>query len=233
MSYYSKWSHLKELLVVPYKKKEKPSNVHVTLVKSGRGQTIIISEPDSKTGGRAGSSDKTRKPLRIPAAVTTGTSPAKYTAATSQKKPAVDEGTSAAKEVDDYLMREVFFGQSKTVREHHPTAVLFSVGQVVKHRADSYYGVIVGWDETAKAPETWLKKYYSEREEMVGTPHYLVLLDSSFDASPTPFTYIPQQDLEPVSDVQINCPELSRYFEGYKNGRHIPKPWLGNRYPGN
>ena len=145
MSYYSKWSHLKELVVVPYKRKEKPSNIQVTLVKSGRGKTIIISESDSTKMAEQAAS-KTSKPLRIPAAVTKGTSPAKPTA----QKKLVDEGTSPAREVDEFLMKQVYFGQSNEVRGHRPAAVQFSVGQVVKHKADNYYGVIVGWDETAK-----------------------------------------------------------------------------------
>ena len=144
--YYSKWSHLKELVMVPYKK-EKPSNIQVTLVKSGRGKTIVISESDlaKKDKGKPSNAGKTRKPLRIPEAVTTGTSPAKN----SQKKP-VDEGTSPAREVEQYLLKQVYFGQSKAVREHRPAAVQFSVGQVVGHKVDSYRGVIVGWDETVQ-----------------------------------------------------------------------------------
>ena len=30
---------------------------------------------------------------------------------------------------------------------------------------------------------------------------------------------------------QMRCPEISKYFEGFKNGRYVPKPWLQNRYP--
>ena len=54
------------------------------------------------------------------------------------------------KEEKEYLYREVYFGHSKTPRTVRPANVKLKVGQVVKHKDQLYYGVIVAWDEVAK-----------------------------------------------------------------------------------
>ena len=70
---------------------------------------------------------------------------------TAGSKPQVIEEVSRAKEVDEYLMNEVYFGQSNKPRDRKSTAVAFSVGQIVRHKTGNYVGVIVGWDEVAQA----------------------------------------------------------------------------------
>ena len=59
----------------------------------------------------------------------------------------------SSKEVEEYLYREVYFAHSKTPRRNRPPQVKLKVGQVVKHKQDGYYGVIVGWDEVARVCE--------------------------------------------------------------------------------
>ena len=51
---------------------------------------------------------------------------------------------SKAESKDDY------FARSESPRVSRPPHVKFKVGQVVKHRQEGYFGVIIGWDETAK-----------------------------------------------------------------------------------
>jgi hemimethylated DNA binding protein len=66
----------------------------------------------------------------------------------------------------------------------------------------------------------------------LNSPNYLVLVDSRYYSTGNPLHYLPQEDLELVKDnVQIKAPEISEYFEGYKNNRHLPRPWLMERYP--
>ena len=60
------------------------------------------------------------------------------------------EEVSYAKEVEDYLMKEVYYSQSKKPREWRPSSLKFSVGQVVRHKDSGFVGVVVGWDEIAK-----------------------------------------------------------------------------------
>ena len=88
---------------------------------------------------------------------TTGTSKADseesnpvHSKSKTKLKEVVEPGTSRAKEVDEYLNKEVYFTRSKSPRSSKPRHVKLSVGQVVKHVGESFYGVIVGWDEVAK-----------------------------------------------------------------------------------
>ncbi len=52
-----------------------------------------------------------------------------------------------------YLDR--YFAQSAEVRDPKPPHVRLRVGQVVRHKLWGYHGVVIGWDQTAKAPENW------------------------------------------------------------------------------
>jgi hypothetical protein len=62
-------------------------------------------------------------------------------------------GESPALEVMKYRENQQFFGQSTIVRYPKSPHIKFRVGQVVKHKKWGYRGVIIAWDETAKAPE--------------------------------------------------------------------------------
>ena len=75
----------------------------------------------------------------------------------SNSKSQVIEEVSHAKEVDEYLMNEVYFGQSKKPRD---LSVKFSVGRIVRHKTANYEGVVIGWDEVAKVGK---KDNYIER----------------------------------------------------------------------
>ena len=153
MNYYSKWSHLKELVLVPFKKRNKMSSLQMktTVYENGGGVTTVIIEP--KSTKKSGTSSQ-RKPETV-----RKESPTKrnggMSASSSETKvrdgsrETMDEETSPAREVEDYLMREVYFGQSKTVRDARPPHVAYSVGQVIRHRQDGYFGVIIGWDKVA------------------------------------------------------------------------------------
>ena len=74
--------------------------------------------------------------------------------------------------------------------------------------------------------------YFVHLQTVINTPHYLVLVDSHFDASGVPYHYLPQEDIELAPDgTQVRAPEIDHYFEGYSNNRHIARPWLKNIYP--
>ena len=67
---------------------------------------------------------------------------------------------------------------------------------------------------------------------MIDTPHYLILVDSHYDASGVPYHYLPQEDIELTQDgTKVRAPELNHYFEGYRRNRHLPRPWLKELYP--
>ena len=95
-----------------------------------------------------------------------------------------------------------------------------------------------GLDYFTQAPEKWIKQYYSDRkvrghskphpliysfspslslslthftQGVELTTHYLVLVDSKFSASGTPYHYVPQEDLEigPQQQVSPSISELT------------------------
>ena len=74
--------------------------------------------------------------------------------------------------------------------------------------------------------------FFPRAQDVVDSPHYLVLVDSHFDASGVPYHYLPQDDLSLAPDgTQVRAPELDTYFEGFKDSRHLPRPWLKSLYP--
>ncbi|KAL4233123.1 hypothetical protein ACF0H5_007808 [Mactra antiquata] len=66
-------------------------------------------------------------------------------------------GESPAVEVINRLDPNGYFGRSVEPRSYRPPEVKFRVGQVIKHKLWGYRGVIVGWDELARAPEHWIR----------------------------------------------------------------------------
>lgn len=176
LDYYSSWGHLKELVLVPHKKKDK-SNIHLktTVIKSERGTTTIVLTKDGK--GQGNTDDKVKRQPELSTdtrsqrkkgeksnskVVAESQHSSQGTAASD--KNVVNEETSPAKEVEDYLYREFYFSQSKDPRVSKPSTISYSVGQVVKHVTEGYYGVIIGWDSVARAPESWIETYYSDRK---------------------------------------------------------------------
>lgn len=168
--YYSTWRHLKELVVVPYQKR---SNVKSTVFKSKAGTTTILisSMEDGKTkkktskqskgsvqtesgqssdtgrGSTVNSERQAKLTTQFHKPDETKTSPSKTM--TNQKKVIFEE-VSYAREVEDYLMNEVYFTQSKVPRDTRPSSIKYSVGQLVRHKTAEYVGVIIGWDDMAK-----------------------------------------------------------------------------------
>ncbi len=183
--YYSSWGHLKELVLVPHRRRDR-SSVHLkstVIRRDGATTTILLTKDDKRKDKK--DDNLSEQPLKSMDArrqntkhsMQGGQHKAKATVpdtkqssqeANTPKSKAVDEGTSPAKEVEDYLYREVYFTQSKAPRGSKSSAVRFSVGQVVSHVTEGYYGVIIGWDAVAQAPESWIDTYYSQRK--VGAP---------------------------------------------------------------
>lgn len=59
---------------------------------------------------------------------------------------------SAAREVEAYNKKYVYFARSQSVRMRSTSKinVEFTIGDVVRHTVDGYHGVIVGWDHTCQ-----------------------------------------------------------------------------------
>lgn len=132
-------------------------------------------------------------------------------------------------------------------RDPRPPHVKFRVGQVFRHKKFRYRAVIIGWDETAKVPEWWIKDILRNKkasclqtfilvihliilQEWSERPNYLALIDTRDKAIPQ-IGYVIEENIEPVTDVKIIHPFLEKYFEGFKNRRYILRPWLQRIYP--
>lgn len=145
--YYSSWNHFKEIFVIPYRKKSKGS-AKLTLHKSGSKtkSEVVIDDKSVKAKVTA-----TAKGSSAADTVKTDTQHLSGVKAKSSSKQLKEvPPTSPAREVEEYLFKEVYFTHSKEPRSVRPSVLKFRVGEVVKHKLDNYHGVIVGWDPVAK-----------------------------------------------------------------------------------
>ncbi|XP_060557516.1 F-box only protein 21-like [Ruditapes philippinarum] len=116
-------------------------------------------------------------------------------------------------------------------RTYRPPEVKYRIGQVVKHKRWGYRGVIVGWDEFAKAPEYWIKNNHPPGMEHWRTqPNYAIIVDTRDRLAPQ-ITYVPQENLEVVVNMQILHPSIEEYFEKFDGAQYLPRPWLKAVYP--
>ena len=87
--------------------------------------------------------------------------------------------------------------------------------------------MIVGWDETPKAPE-------ASKADDDDSPHYLVLIDTiEANTIYDQLLYLPEEELiiEERLHKRITNLGISKYFETFQNGRYLMRPWLQEIYP--
>lgn len=71
--------------------------------------------------------------------------------------------------VELHERNHVFFGANQRIHHTRPPSLLFSIGQVVRHRL-GFKAVVIGWDEVACAPASWMALRYPRLErELVGS----------------------------------------------------------------
>eukprot|EP00118_Oscarella_pearsei_P026688 m.310292 g.310292 ORF g.310292 m.310292 type:complete len:265 (+) comp50681_c0_seq1:49-843(+) len=160
-----------------------------------------------------------------------------------EEKPSAD--TSPAKEVFKMnQFREKQYQKNSwqpSIPEEHFTSsrkrrkrkgfVKYRVGQVVYHKRWGYRGVIVGWDEYAKAPDFWLRMNHPfDKPEWRRQPNYAVLVDTQDRPEPQE-TYIPQDNIEIITNTKIKHPDVSDYFDSFDGAQYLPSEWLREMYP--
>lgn len=138
-------------------------------------------------------------------------------------------GECPAIEVFRYRDKDGYFGQSPEPRETRPPQVKFRVGQVVKHNRLGYRGVIIGWDEVARAPEQWLKLMHKENIGWRTQPNYALLVDTRDRPAPQ-ITYVPQENISVVKHTKVLHPSVEDYFEHFDGSQYLPRPWLRTLY---
>jgi len=123
------------------------------------------------------------------------------------------------------------YGTSMEIRHPRPPFVKFRVGQVIKHKSWNYRGVIIGWDEVAKASESWLNAMHpKDKPEYRTMPNYAVLIDTRDRLAPQ-MSYVVQENIEVVTGTVIFHPLVDDYFEHFDGKQYVPRPWLKTIYP--
>ena len=119
--------------------------------------------------------------------------------------------------------RDEHFAASRAPRTRS-SRVLYRVGQVIRHKRWGYRGVIVGWDEYAKAPEFWLRmnhpqdkpvergsflsnfrgggNIYLTLQQWRQQPNYAILVDKR-DRPDGQETYVPQENIEIIANTKV------------------------------
>ncbi|XP_067123717.1 uncharacterized protein [Centruroides vittatus] len=141
------------------------------------------------------------------------------------------QAESPAIEVMKFKQKHGYFASSPEPRNPRSPDVKYRIGQVIVHKKWNYRGVIIGWDEEAKAPEEWLKIMHgAEHPHWRKMPNYAILVDSR-DRSRPQITYVPEENIEVVKNTRILNQDLEDYFEHFDGAQYIPRPWLRSLYP--
>ncbi|KAK3884405.1 hypothetical protein Pcinc_011309 [Petrolisthes cinctipes] len=138
-------------------------------------------------------------------------------------------GECPAVEVWTYRQPEGAFGMSPRPRNMRPKYVKWRVGQVVKHNLRGYKGVIIGWDIKAKAPEEWIQMMHMDKKHWRDQPQYTLLVDAK--DRPAEITYVPQENITPIINTEVDHPDLYNFFDTFDGAQYIPRPWLRAVYP--
>jgi len=139
-------------------------------------------------------------------------------------------GESPAVEVFRFRDKEGYFGQSPDPRFTRQPHMQFRVGQVVKHKKWGYRGVIIAWDEEARAPQNWLEEMHKNNPEWKTQPNYAILVDTRDRPAPQ-ITYVPQENIEVIKHTKILHPSTEDYFENFDGSQYLARPWLKAVYP--
>ena len=62
---------------------------------------------------------------------------------------------------------------------------------ILYHFRWGYRGVIIGWDEKARAPHTWIQEMHKNNPTWQHQPNYAMLVDTRDRQAPQ-ITYVPQ-----------------------------------------
>lgn len=125
-----------------------------------------------------------------------------------------------------------------------PSEVVYSVGQVFRHRTYGYKAVIIGWDTCCKASPEWVASTGTARLPR-GTqqPFYHCLVDIR-DRPEAQVSYVAQDNIDATfvaddegafnaaSNVVVH-PLAAKYFSGFSTtkGYFLPNAALQNEYP--
>lgn len=140
-----------------------------------------------------------------------------------------DRGECIAVEIMKYRSVAGHFGNSPSPRTKRPNNVEFRVGKVFLHKSLGYHGVIVGWDDHAKAPDRWLDDHGGRNNAVNSQPYFSVLPDDQ--ESHEKHDYVSQSDIEIVTGRKIKNDFIADYFEEFNGTVYLARPFLRKLYP--
>lgn len=131
--------------------------------------------------------------------------------------------------VDGIPAEQKYFGTSLEPRDPRPPYVKFRVGDVVKHKIHGYRGVIIGWDEKAIAPPSWIAKTHKGRKDWAELPNYSIIIDTRDRLIPQ-LAYVVEENIALVGG-RVFHPLIKDYFESFDGKHYIPRPRHKKIYP--
>jgi len=159
----------------------------------------------------------------------------------NSKKTFSKDGESPAHEVISYLgQNQGYFAHSTRVRERKQL-IRFRVGQVFQHKTLGYYGVIVGWDETCKAPAVWQQQMLGANWKIKCQQPFYAVLTSSGDSR-----YVMEENIILVSGntkmtnskllfefLLERNKKIGDFMDAYDSAgsRFMPRPAVDSLYP--
>jgi heat shock protein HspQ len=97
----------------------------------------------------------------------------------------------------------------------------FQIGEVVRHRIHPFRGVIFDVDPIFANTEEWWAAIPAELRPRKDQPFYHLLAQN---ARTTYVAYVSEQNLLPdAGNGPIGHPEVETMFEGYLEGRYLPR----------
>jgi len=164
--------------------------------------------------------------------------------------------TKRDEKVEESIPVEIFkfqnsaghFTKSPVVRISRPKNVHFRVGQVVRNKAHGHTGVVIGWDETGRAPKAYQKlieerrskeeftEKYDNIRQMMAQPCYLILIHQdgriSNDGDGPADSYELQDDLEAAPrSSELKNSKITDYFDFYDGLHYHMRPAMRILYP--
>lgn len=123
--------------------------------------------------------------------------------------------------VERHVRPELAPARPRPRRRRGSAAVLFRVGQLVRHARYGYRGVVVSRDAQCRAPDSWYQANRSQPER--DQPWYHVLVHDGEHV-----TYAAQSSLEPDPSADpVVHPLVPVFFEGLRDGSYVrnERPW--------
>ena len=94
---------------------------------------------------------------------------------------------------------------------------VFHIGNLVEHKRYGYRGVVAGYDEHCRAPDSWYCRNLTQPSR--NQPWYHVLVHGGQHS-----TYVAEENLQPDEGrVQVVHPLTKHFFQSFAQGRYQPR----------